>query len=160
MASFSTYEECQDHAIIDNCELQLEKKTKVEAVDLYVDKLKKSHLNSNQIEIASNATSTVSISTVEMGWALKEGRKNARFNDRQKEFLIQKFNNGLLSGHKEDPENVSESMKFSTNPDGSRMFKMDEFLTPQQIMSFFSRHARKSDAAREQVITDLQQTLQ
>lgn len=74
--------------------------------------------------------------------------------------LLTKFNNGIVCGHKEDPENVSEAMKFSTNPDGSKMFRMEEFLTPQQIMSFFSRHARKSDAARELVISELQQSFQ
>ncbi|XP_063427080.1 uncharacterized protein LOC134710627 [Mytilus trossulus] len=160
MASFSTYEECQDHAIIDNCELQPEKKIKVEAVNLYVEKLNKSHFNLNNIEIASTTSQSVSPNVLQMGWSLKEGRKNVRFNEKQKQFLIDKFNNGLVSGHKEDPENVSEAMKFSTNPDGSKMFRMEEFLTPQQIMSFFSRHARKSDAARELVISELQQNLQ
>ena len=53
------------------------------------------------------------------------------------------FNVGVISGQKEDTENVSEPMKYATNSDGTRLFSSDEFLTPQQILSFFSRHARK-----------------
>ncbi|CAG2246841.1 unnamed protein product [Mytilus edulis] len=96
MASFSTYEECQDHAIIDNCELQPEKKIKVEAVNLYVEKLNKSHFNLNNIEIASTTSQSVSPNVLQMGWSLKEGRKNVRFNDKQKQYLIDKFNNGIV----------------------------------------------------------------
>lgn len=85
------------------------------------------------------------------------------FNDKQKQFLIDKLNNGIVCVHEEEPENVSGALQFSTNPDnadGSKMFRMEDFFALKQIMSFFSRHASTSDAARELVISDLRQSFQ
>ena len=51
-------------------------------------------------------------------------------------------------------------MTFSTHSDDGKIFEIDEFLTPQQIMRVFLQHVRKSDAARELVISELQQRLE
>ncbi len=59
------------------------------------------------------------------------------------------FNNGFspkkqilpLSGRKFDAAKLAISMRHETNDDGSQMFKKDEYLTAQQITSFWSRHA-------------------
>lgn len=51
-----------------------------------------------------------------------------------------------MRGQNEDPEKVSEALTFSTNPDVIKMFRNEDFLTPKQILSFFQRHARTSDA--------------
>ena len=155
MASFSTYQQCLDHSTVDNCQLQLEKKTKIDTRRLYAEKLLASEGNTREIQMTAPSSASSSHSSLQLGWALKEGRKSKRFSEKQKEYLVNKFNVGVMSGQKEDPENVSEAMKYATNSDGTRLFSSDEFLTPQQIMSFFSRHARKNDAVREQMLTEL-----
>jgi hypothetical protein len=49
-------------------------------------------------------------------------------------------------------------MRNIKNADRSRRFSLAEFLTSQQITSFFSRHCRKNEAMREQTISDLENT--
>ena len=77
------------------------------------------------------------------GWALKTTKKSARFNEAQKKYLEDKFNLGQQTGHKQDPERVSKDMRFAKKADGSRLFSSNEFLSAQQIQSFFSRMASK-----------------
>jgi hypothetical protein len=86
-------------------------------------------------------------------------RKNKRFTKNQNSFLIERLNIGTQTGRKEDPENVSTLMRNIKNADGSRRFSLAEFLTSQQITSFFSRYCRTNEAMREQTIPDLENTL-
>ena len=74
--------------------------------------------------------------TLSQGWGIKLERKNKRFNENQKSFLIERFNIGIQTGRKEDPENVSVLMRNIKNADGSRRFSIAEFLSSQQIASF------------------------
>ena len=83
------------------------------------------------------------VSIVE-GWALKETKKSYRFNETQKAYLEAKFKIGQTTGRKLDGETVAREMRRSTGPDGDRLFRVSEFLTAQQISSFFSRLAAKS----------------
>ena len=46
-------------------------------------------------------------------------------------------------GHKADPVVVAKEMMHARGNDGERLFSSDEFLTSQQISSFFSRLATK-----------------
>ena len=41
----------------------------------------------------------------------KKGNKKNNFNENQKTFLTEKFNLGLTTGNKEDPENVARAMR-------------------------------------------------
>jgi translation elongation factor EF-G len=77
------------------------------------------------------------------GWALKANRKAARFSDAQRQYLEDKFNIGQVSGQKQDPNAVSRDMRFAHKPDGTKLFSSDEYLSPQQVQSFFSRTAAK-----------------
>ena len=76
-------------------------------------------------------------------WALKTAKKSTRFNEAQKKYLEGKFNRGQQTGHKQDPERVAKDMCFARKADGSRLFSSNEFLSAQQIQSFFSRMASK-----------------
>ena len=109
---------------------------------------------------------STSDSELDMGWALKDERKNKRFNKNQTDYLHEKFNKGQKSGRKEDPYSVSEAMLLEKNEDGSRRFHYSEILSVQQITSYFSRLCRKlkldesgSDAAREETISNLTQQI-
>lgn len=99
----------------------------------------------------TNTAKALGAGTVEMtdgvslseGWALKTAKKSTRFNEAQKKYLEDKFNLGQQTGHKQDPERVAKDMRFAKKADGSRLFSSNEFLSAQQIQSFFSRMASK-----------------
>lgn len=54
-----------------------------------------------------------------------------------------RFNIGQESGLKLDAEAVSREMRRTRGEDGKQLFKVPEFLTAQQVSSFFSRMAAK-----------------
>ena len=45
-------------------------------------------------------------------------------------------------------------MRYAKDEDGSRRFTLDEFLTPQQVQSFFSRMAAKLKNRREEILEE------
>jgi len=73
------------------------------------------------------------------GLALKGTKKATRFNEIQRQYLDNRFQIGQESGHKADPEKVSRNMRYSGRDNGERCFNVEEFLTAQQIQSYFSR---------------------
>ena len=50
---------------------------------------------------------------------------------------------GQSTGRKMDPEAVAKEMRRSLDSNGKRLFKPSEYLTAQQISSFFSRLVAK-----------------
>jgi len=58
-------------------------------------------------------------------------------------YLDNKFQNGEESGHQADPEKVSRDMNYARRDNGERRFNVEEFLTAQQIQSYFLRTAAK-----------------
>ena len=82
-------------------------------------------------------------STLSMGWALRSSEIRKRFTASQKENLTTKFTIGETTGCKADPVVVARDMMNARGSDGERLFSSDEFLTSQQITSFFSRLAAK-----------------
>ena len=79
-----------------------------------------------------------------MGWALRSSQvKRARFTANQKDYLTKKFDLGEISGRKSDPESVARAMMAARYSEGNRLFTSAEFLTSQQVASFFSRLAAK-----------------
>jgi len=77
------------------------------------------------------------------GWALRTTKKSYRFNDKQKAYLNAKFEIGQATGRKQDVDMVAREMRRAQVTDGRRLFGVSEFLTPQQIASYFSRMAAK-----------------
>ena len=57
---------------------------------------------------------------------------------------------GQATGRKLDAEIVAKEMRHALGSDGRRLFKSSEFLTEQQITSYFSRLSAK---VRQQVVT-------
>lgn len=73
-----------------------------------------------------------------MGWALKCSRaRSARFSTKQKEYLSAKFQIGERTGLKADPASVATAMRKAKDVNGERLFDSTEFLTAQQVASFF-----------------------
>ena len=77
------------------------------------------------------------------GWALKQSKKSGRLSETQKKYLNEKFSIGQQTGHKVDPLSVAHDMRYAKNAAGNRLFTRDEFLSAQQIQSYFSRQAGK-----------------
>jgi len=75
------------------------------------------------------------------GWTLKGTKKATCFNENQRQYLDNKFRIGQESGHKADPEKVSRDMRYARRDKGERRLNVEEFLTAQQIQSYFSRTA-------------------
>ena len=79
--------------------------------------------------------------------------------------MTTKFNLGETTGFKANPADVAKAMMTTRDDNGDRMFKSEEFLTTQQVSSFFSRLASKKrlpnaqdddDAIAAEKETDLQ----
>jgi hypothetical protein len=81
--------------------------------------------------------------TATLGWALKSSGVRSRFSSKQKDYIIQAFNIGELTGRKIDPATVAKEMRSAKTETGERIFSSSEFLTQQQIASLFSRLASK-----------------
>ncbi|CAF1174941.1 unnamed protein product [Adineta ricciae] len=80
------------------------------------------------------------------GWALQKNKPTIRFNEKQRQFLQEKFNQGVETGMKWDPAKVALEMETSTS-NGNYIFTNDECLTQGQIKSYFSRLAAKRRTA-------------
>ena len=72
------------------------------------------------------------------GWGLRPAKKAYRFSENQKAYLTDKFNIGQ-SRRKVDASLVARDMRSAHSSNGERLFKSTEFLTSQQISSYFSR---------------------
>lgn len=88
--------------------------------------------------------------SVSEGWAGRDPKRTGhRFSAKQRTFLENKFNDGVKTGVKANPDNVSKEMRQLKDQNGKRVFTVVEFLRPQQISSFFSRMASKRKGATE-----------
>ena len=72
------------------------------------------------------------------GWALHT-RSKFRFNDKQKTLLWQYYIDGEKSGKKKTPEEVHMLLRKDLQP--------EDYVTPQQIKSLFSRWTREKSSA-------------
>ena len=81
------------------------------------------------------------------GRAIRQTKKAARFNENQRSYLEEKFLIGQSTGIKADPSQVARDLRNARTESGKRRFSIDEFLTPQQIKSDFSRKAAKTKQA-------------
>ena len=76
----------------------------------------------------------------QQGWALKATKKSTRFQEKVKDFLTEKFNEGVETGRKVDPMQVSTEMRHLTDETGNLVFSSQElWKTIRQITSFFAR---------------------
>lgn len=99
--------------------------------------------------------------SLQMGWALKssQGRSRKRFSDKQKNYLFSRFSIGEVTGQKADAASVAKAMMTARDVHGERLFTSSEFLTSQQVASYFSRLASKrtlKDHEREEEDSDVE----
>lgn len=139
---YQRHSSLEKHLSFGKCKLVPERDTLLDkAKMLYQSKLLEG--TSAAATIQGETTRKGSVERLPEGWALKSAKKATRFNEAQKQYLEQKFIIGQETGHKLDPAIVARDMRYTRNKDGARQFKMSEFLTAQQIQSFFSRKSSK-----------------
>lgn len=141
--SFQRYHSLETHLDCGRHKYMIEHETLYDkAMNLYANKLEHGASTISQsgeeMNLQLDATNVLP-----MGWALKTTSKKKRFSDSQKKYLITFFQTGERTGQKANPSDVSKAMRTARNKDGARLFGKDDFLTPQQISSFFSRVAAK-----------------
>ena len=114
-----------------------------------------------ELHVTNNAETVISkeseeVSFVKVGWALKHAHTSRRrFNDKQKNYLMELFLFGEKTGRKADGSELSKTMRKSRNEDGSLLFQSNEYLTSLQIASFFSRLVAKKSVLISSSTTDL-----
>ena len=141
--TYQKYNNLERHLLIGKCKLVAEKYTLLDTAKLvYAERVQEG--STIQPTLAVPATTEVSSECpLVQGWALKGTKKATRFNENQRQYLDSKFQIGQESGHKADPEKVSRDMRYARRDNGERRFDVEEFLTAQQIQSYFSRTAAK-----------------
>ena len=92
--------------------------------------------------------------SLSQGWAIRQTKKATRFNENQRSYLDEKFLIGQSTGIKADPWQVARDLRNARTESGKRRFSIDEFLTPQQIKSYFSIKTAKT----KQVVADEEAT--
>ena len=139
---YQKYSSLEKHLSFGKCRMMPERETLLDKAKRTYHTLLQEDAGTAK-ELGTILAETTERPIVTEGWALKNPRKSTRFNDAQKKYLEEKFQLGQQTGHKKSPEQVSRDMRFAKKADGSRLFSRDEFLTAQQIQSFFSRMASK-----------------
>ena len=81
---------------------------------------------------------------IERRLAAKTTKKPYRLNEKQKSFLVYKFNIGQYTGREIDPEMVAREMRGERDAHVECLFSKSEFITPGQVSSFFSRLIAKT----------------
>ena len=84
---------------------------------------------------------TSSKSSLQAGWALSKPRSSVRFSPKVKEYLTARFTIGERTGRKADPSQVATDMRNAKNESNERLFTRSEWLSKNQVQSFFSRMA-------------------
>ncbi|CAF1685489.1 unnamed protein product [Adineta ricciae] len=87
---------------------------------------------------------------LEMGWGLPTARAPIRYTIKQKQFLQEKFNDGLVNGRFWKPETVAKAMQQLKADNGKYVFAPNEWLTTSQIRSYFSRMKKNQTQTTEQ----------
>ncbi|CAC5394751.1 unnamed protein product [Mytilus coruscus] len=134
---FSNQRAVDDHILLGNCSIDGSERLNVteRAKYIYASKIMQMYpSNKDKLpSVPSNDFNTNHNTYLPMGWALKETKARVTFNAQQKEFMVDKFNIGKVTGKKVDPYVAAEEMRMSGK------FKRSEYLSGQHISSYFSR---------------------
>ncbi|XP_078368927.1 uncharacterized protein LOC144652746 [Oculina patagonica] len=141
---FQRLSSLEKHLSLEQCTRSLEKRTLLDLAKLgYKSRLEEGVGCISIPAAVSVSKETSSDQVIGEGWALKCTKKPYRFNERQKAYLDAKFSIGQSTGKKLDGNVVAREMRHALGTDGVRLFKVSEFLTPQQVTSYFSRRSAK-----------------
>ncbi|XP_078671137.1 uncharacterized protein LOC144911185 [Branchiostoma floridae x Branchiostoma belcheri] len=139
---YQTFRGLNAHVALGKHKRRLERETLLDkAKSMYAAKLEQGPSEVPSLETAIGATRTTQCP--QEGWALRSQRKRLRFSAKQKAYLDRTFHLGETTGKKSDPQTVSKAMRHARDSQGQRLFRVNDFLTTQQVSSYFSRLAAK-----------------
>ena len=142
----------EKHLSLERCTRSLEKRTLLDLAKLgYKSRLEEGGACISIPAAVTVPKETASDQCIREGWALNCSKKVYRFNPQQKAYLDAQFAIVQTTGNKLDGDTVAREMRRALGPDGVRLFRVSEFLTPQQISAYFSRRAAK---IRQQPLND------
>jgi len=95
----------------------------------------------NPTSLPVQGTTSHSSARVPMGWALPKSKQGKRFSLQVKTFLLEQFMIGEETGLKVTPQETSKRMRSMRDSKGKKVFGKEDWLTVQQITSYFSRLA-------------------
>ena len=146
MKSYQRFSSLQNHLDLGRHERSLENHTMLDKAALgYAARVQQQstgvpQLRQNVATLGARASQT----TLQKGWALRGSQTGrTRFSEKQRTYMIDKFMIGETTGRKVNAAEVARSMMTARDVNGQRMFSSADFLTTQQITSFFSRLASK-----------------
>ena len=139
--------------------MHLGEHSKIEASESLYDSLRRdwamkfSSLTLESKIATLEVTGKVKSEVCKMGWALQKTRgSGTRFTEKVKEYLSSRFQTGERTGRKADPAQVAAEMRKAREADGARKFIRSEWLTKNQVQSYFSRLSamKRRRAAKDQ----------
>ncbi|CAF3310118.1 unnamed protein product [Rotaria sp. Silwood2] len=121
--------------------------------------------DSNRISISLNqfnnliSTTTSSIGTIRsQGWALPQKKPPTHYSSDVVNFLESAFNEGVVTDNKWDPAALSQEMVFA-QLNGQPRFNENDFLSPEQIKTYFSKlkakRSKEGSQSQSQSLTPL-----
>ena len=141
---FQKYKSLEKHIDIGKCQLRVERESLFDRAKIkYHEKLEIQTSAAPNLQPTHTEKTGSAHQPLKRGWALKATKKNTRFSKNQTQFLDEMFSLGQKTGNKQDPQTVAQQMRYAKELDGSRRFKIEEFLSANQIKSYFSRKASK-----------------
>ncbi|VDI15626.1 Hypothetical predicted protein [Mytilus galloprovincialis] len=138
--SFSSNETLDNHLLLGDCNYEQVISVHDKAKIMYGTKVNSLFINTQSVSIPSD--SVVGESGLRQGWALKTKKKRVIFSDAQRKYMHDRFYAGKRTGSKVDPFRAAEEMRNMKEED-QYLFKRNDYLTGQQISSYFSRLAMK-----------------
>ena len=141
-------------------ELVLERETLFDKAALEYQHQLEVHKGDTLEPILNAPISSTGTQYLTMGWALKAGApRRTRFTATQRSYLTEKFRRGEETGRKADPVSVARAMMTAKDAHGSRLFTSNDFLTANQVASYFSRLASKKTLAEDPHATERQKKI-
>ena len=132
---FESNEQLQKHLDVGRHYFQLEKDNNYDVIRKRCCEVRSSYTCASETELTPNSCG----STLEKGWALKKTKKGKRFTEPVKSYLLKIFVEGEESGRKATGTQVAFQMKSVRDEDGKKLFEKSDWLTANQITSYFSR---------------------
>ena len=150
---FQRHSSLEKHLSLETCTKTLERHTLLDMAKVrYASILKESASAIPNIDPVSSKGSNVASAFSVEGWALRGAKKPYKFNEKQREYLEAKFDIGQGTGRKVNPEIVAREMRHAKDAGGGKLFSSSEFLSVQQIASYFSRLSAKG---RSQLVSEM-----
>ena len=151
--SFQRYSSFQNHIDCGQHKYVLERETLYDkAIMMYAGKLEQGACcDVPPISVNIPTMLVDEPTTLKIGWSLKHTKQRKRHSEKQKKYLLDIYQIGQETGQKADPVSVSKSMRKAKLSNGEPMSIPSEFLTSQQIASFFSRVTAKKKKCQDHV---------